>query len=117
MANSLRDQLMDLIDRYSPSDGIETTEMDAETAAALASLGYVTLSAGTQVSDNSYLNLPDPKDKVSIYVATTETATLIRKQRYAEAIESFEKILREDPSATFVYHSMGTAYLKMGHYQ
>ncbi len=114
IANSLREQLMELIERYSPSTEVEQVEMDAETAAALASLGYITLSAGTSVGDNSYQDLPDPKDKVSIYVETTETYSLIRKGKYPEAIRSFEKILREDPTATFVYHSMGTAYSKMG---
>ncbi|HUV14125.1 MAG TPA: tetratricopeptide repeat protein, partial [Acidobacteriota bacterium] len=114
IANSLRDQLMELIERYSPSTELEQEEIDAETAAALASLGYVTLSAGTSVDDDSYQDLPDPKDKVSIYVETTETYSLIRKGKYPEAIRSFEKILREDPTATFVYHSMGTTYSKMG---
>lgn len=114
IANSLREQLMELIERYSPSAAVEQGEMDAETAAALASLGYVTLSAGTKVGDDSYLSLPDPKDKVSVYVETTETYSLIRKGKYPEAIRSFEKILRQDPTATFVYHSMGTAYSKMG---
>ena len=105
---------MELIERYSPTTEVEQGEMDAETAAALASLGYVTLSAGTTTGDNSYLSLPDPKDKVSIYVETTETYSLIREGKYPEAIRSFEKILREDPTATFVYHSMGTAFSKMG---
>lgn len=114
VARSLRAELMELIERYSPATEAKREAMDVETAAALASLGYVTLSAGKGIGDQSYLELPDPKDKAAIYVETTETYSLIREGKFLEALRSFEQILREDPTATFVYHSMGTAYSKMG---
>jgi arylsulfatase A-like enzyme/Flp pilus assembly protein TadD len=117
LGRSLRQELMDLIQRYGAGGAGSSRQLDAETAAALASLGYVSLSAGTSVGDRSYLDLPDPKRKVGLYERTTETYTLLRTGKYREALASFETILKEDPGAAFVYHPMGMAFARMGRHQ
>lgn len=117
LANTLKEELLALMGRYSAGSGQQQSGMDAETAAALASLGYVAVATPSDASDESYLELPDPKDKIRIYSKTTDTYTMIREGKYAQAIEVFQSILSEDPDATFVYHTMGTAYAKMGQHQ
>ncbi len=117
LGRSLRQELMELIQRYSAGAAGPSRQLDAETAAALASLGYVSLSAGTSAGDRTYLELPDPKRKVALYERTTETYTLLRTGRYAEALAGFEAVLKEDPGASFVYHPMGMAFARMGRHR
>ncbi|GAB4239530.1 MAG: hypothetical protein Kow00109_14380 [Acidobacteriota bacterium] len=117
LAGSLRAALFETIQRFSASSTPQAGEMDPETAAALASLGYVTVSAGLGSLDRSYLELPDPKEKLPVYQATTETYTLMRTGRFEEALRVFSQILEKDPQATFVYHSMGMAYARLGRHE
>lgn len=117
LAGSLRAALFETIQRFSASSPPQAGAMDPETAAALASLGYVTVSAGLGSLDRSYLELPDPKEKLPIYQATTETYALMRTGRFEEALRVFSAILEKDPQASFVYHSMGMAYARLGRHE
>ncbi len=115
LANSMRAELLQLIERYSVDrEAAEKRQPDEETVEALRSLGYVTLAAGVRSLDRDYLSLPDPKDKIETYRRMTDTYTLVRDRRFEEAVSVYRRILDEDPKAAFVYHPLGLALSKMG---
>ncbi|MDA2924965.1 sulfatase-like hydrolase/transferase, partial [Acidobacteria bacterium AH-259-L09] len=118
IANSLRKELMETIDRYSLKKADKNPQkLDPDVVKALAALGYVSLRTGRTGKDRSYLDLPDPKEKIDIFNKATETYTLIRTQKFSAALKSLLEILAEDPKAVFVFHLLGTVYSKTGKHQ
>lgn len=90
----------------SPSERIE--EIDPDTRARLAALGYLGnfVSTDDEVTDRS--SLADPKDKIHLYnlMGRAREASLNDNNSEA-AIEALEQVLREDPSVIDAWVSLG----------
>lgn len=119
LAHALQEELRKTTDRFSAPQRHPGSEaaVDAELTAALRSLGYLALSAGTLARDRSYMELPDPKEKIEVYNRITRAHGLVRAGRLEAAVEEYQAILRQDPQAQFVYHPLGMAYARLGRYR
>jgi len=73
-----------------------TADLDKETLARLAALGYVGASAATTSPDPGE-PLADPKDKLGVFAAVQQAGELIVHDDYEEAARLLESALREDP--------------------
>ena len=72
---------------------VRSSALDPETAAKLASLGYVSRSAPSVVSSSR-----NPADVIGLFRQFEEATWSMKAGRVAEARELFERLHREDPS-------------------
>jgi arylsulfatase A-like enzyme/Flp pilus assembly protein TadD len=86
--------------------------VDEETAAKLASLGYLGSSVKTGEGP-----LPDPKDRIHTLDDFGRALQLASGQRYAEAVPLFEQLVRENPSMLDSWESLGQSLQKLGRHQ
>jgi tetratricopeptide (TPR) repeat protein len=85
------------------------SQVDAETAGRLASLGY--LAGGSAAGDGP---LPDPKDGIHTLGALSQASSLVAAQRFAEAVPLFQKLVEENPKMVDAWESLGEALQKTG---
>lgn len=83
--------------------------VDEETAAKLASLGY--LGSSVKTGDGP---LPDPKGKIHTLDDFGRALQLASEQRYAEAVPLFQQLVRENPAMLDSWESLGQALQKLG---
>jgi arylsulfatase A-like enzyme/Flp pilus assembly protein TadD len=83
--------------------------VDEETAAKLASLGY--LGSSVKTGDGP---LPDPKGKIHTLDDFGRALQLASEQRYAEAVPLFQQLVRENPSMLDSWESLGQSLQKLG---
>ncbi len=88
------------------------SEVDQETAARLASLGYL----GTAVNAGSG-PLPDPKSRIHTLDELGAALNLFSQQRYAEAVPRFQALTRTNPSMLDAWENLGQALQKLGRLQ
>jgi choline-sulfatase len=69
--------------------------IDARTLASLRSLGYVGGSAGGELDGRSFLERPDPKDKLSVYNEILDLSLVSRPE--AGDVERLAEVLERDP--------------------
>jgi len=105
------DRLMAETSRDAPAP--ESADLDKETVARLAALGYVgaKMSARTPAEGAS---LADPKDKLRVFTAVQEAGELVVKDDYAAAARTLETALREDPKMPQALLMLGGAYAELG---
>jgi choline-sulfatase len=72
----------------------EPADLDRETVARLAALGYVGAPVTPRRSGSE--PLADPKDKLGVFAAVQQAGELIVKDEYEEAVPLLEAALRED---------------------
>ena len=95
-----------------PSARVE--EVDPDTRAQLASLGYLSSFTGVETEDVERSELADPKDKIHLY-------NLMRRSRESslseggteEAIELLEQLLAEDPSVIDAWVRLGNEQIRL----
>lgn len=87
----------------------QEANLDSETMRMLASLGYV---GGTSFKPGADEILADPKDKLPIYESVGYAAQLLTNDKFAEAAEVLEIVLREDPKIPQAQQLLVTAYVK-----
>jgi len=85
---------------------------DPETLARLAALGYV--GGGDPPADEPPPGLPDPKDRIALREALTEADERLRRDRPAEALALFERVLAEEPANRFALSRSGIALRRLG---
>jgi arylsulfatase A-like enzyme/Flp pilus assembly protein TadD len=85
------------------------SQVDAETASRLASLGY--LAGGSAAGDGP---LPDPKDGIHTLEALGQATSLMAAQRFAEAVPLFQRLVTENPKMVDAWESLGEALQKTG---
>lgn len=85
------------------------SQVDAETASRLASLGY--LAGGASTADGP---LPDPKDKIHTLRDFGEAMTLFTQQRFAEAIPRLERLVAENPNMADAWENLAQSLQKVG---
>ncbi len=77
----------------------------------LRSLGYV---GGGTPSRPSSSNLVDPKDRIGLWNLMGEAESLMSGQRYAEALQKFDRVLADDPDNLFALARSGVALFEIG---
>jgi choline-sulfatase len=89
-------------------------KLSEEALNKLRALGYI--GAPSQASASIAEDLPDPKDKISLYSLYLKAAALQGKGRLAEAAATYEKILEVDSTPAIVHHQLGSVHFKLKNY-
>jgi arylsulfatase A-like enzyme/Tfp pilus assembly protein PilF len=84
------------------------SRVDPETAAKLASLGYVWSAPGAGGKEQR-----DPKDMVEVRRVLVEAQSLMDAGRYGESIEKFRQVLRQDPENPSPLNQIGLIFYRM----
>jgi Flp pilus assembly protein TadD len=106
LADSLREQLTELLGESAPIDAPDTrVTLDSESRAKLRSLGYIGSSGGSRISQLDPA-LRDPKDLVDFHSLTLKADELILDERYEEARRICEKMLEADVESFDTHHFM-----------
>ncbi len=84
-------------------------EVDPETAAKLASLGYI----GGSMAEHEG-PLPDPKNQRHVIAELDRAFTAVQEQRHQDAIASFERLLAENPDMQDVWAFYASSLQKVG---
>ena len=116
VADRMNTQLSELESGWensAPSERVE--EIDPDTRARLAALGYLGNFVDTDNESGDRSSLADPKDKIHLY-------NLMRRAREASlndndseaAIEALEEVLDEDPSVIDAWVSLGNEQRRVG---
>jgi arylsulfatase A-like enzyme/predicted negative regulator of RcsB-dependent stress response len=86
--------------------------VDEETAARLASLGYLGSSVKTGEGP-----LPDPKRQIHTLDDFGRALQLASAQRYAEAVPLFQQLVKSNPAMLDSWESLGQALQKLGRHE
>lgn len=105
MRNELELRLLELADFDRPEVDAQLTTDQLQ---ALASLGYVGGGAAGESTLDS--NLPDPKDKINVYLKIDEALMALMHGAIPSAIEMFYQVRNEDPGNPAAYVNLGLAY-------
>jgi arylsulfatase A-like enzyme/Tfp pilus assembly protein PilF len=84
-------------------------QADAESAAKLASLGYLSAAAKTGSGP-----LPDPKSKIPALELLSRAMTAYAGQKYGEAVPLFRQLLAENPQMADAWESLGRSLQVLG---
>lgn len=88
--------------------------IDRETSARLAALGYVGGSGSKSAAARRSGPLADPKDKLGVFEGVQASAELIFDGKYAQAAARLEAILKDDPNASQALLLLSSCYSEMG---
>ena len=91
---------------------LQEANLDAETMAKLASLGY--LGGGSSTTDGDETALADPKDKMHLFNAVNHAAALVGNSDYKAAADVLHKALEEDPNIPQAQLLIVSAYRNSG---
>ncbi len=90
----------------------QAANLDRETTARLAALGYIGGTSTKKAASRG--TLADPKDKLAVFEAVQASAELIFGGKYAEAVNGLEAILKEDPNASQALLLLSQCYAELG---
>lgn len=120
LGERMLDRLRERERRFVKRDQAETqtVEVDPDTRARLAALGYVGTFVSTAPPDEARSGLADPKDKVGLFNKIT-TARDISKDDAAfdEVVTMLKDVIREDPKVIDAWFMVGNMYVKVGRAQ
>jgi choline-sulfatase len=89
----------------------EEANLDQETLARLAALGYAgSPAAGAARVGLADRTLPDPKDKLEVYGEVSLAGDLANREEYAEAARHLQKVLALDPAVPQAKLLLATCY-------
>jgi arylsulfatase A-like enzyme/tetratricopeptide (TPR) repeat protein len=111
MADTL-DRLIAETSRNAPAP--EAANLDTETLARLASLGYVGHASTGKSAAPSSQALSDPKDKLGVFAAVQRAGELMATDQYAPAAQALESALREEPTMPQARLMLGSCYAELG---
>ena len=96
------------------STGDSKIELDRQSISILESLGYV---AGVMETDFSFdQSKDDPKDLIESFVSLQKAHLLVYEERFAEAMDLYEKLVRERSGLHEAYSKMGFIATKQTDY-
>lgn len=88
------------------------SRLSSDAVARLRALGYV---SGAPV-DTPEGPLPDPKDKMDLFNRTTEGQGQLVAGEFAEAVETLQGIVAEDPRISNAWVTLGNALFRLGRF-
>ncbi len=106
-AKVLRDQLDEIIAKYSDKNRQGPQQMDPETEEKLRALGYI----GGTVQSTEESRKIDPKDKIHLAQKLQTASYLAQKQQYQESNETLAQVFREDPAMPDAHFIAGINYI------
>jgi choline-sulfatase len=111
MLRNLRAQKRAMADKAPPAP--KTEDVDPETRARLAALGYVGSFVATAQGPAS--DRADPKDKIGLFnLMTTARDVAKGADSGAEAIDMLQRVVKEDPNVIDGWFMLGNEYFKAG---
>jgi arylsulfatase A-like enzyme/Tfp pilus assembly protein PilF len=110
LAREMRQELERMLGELEQGSPHELASIDAEAAARLKSLGYVSSSATSASSGDAV----DPKDRMDLWNQIQLGVQEIGSKRYDAGREIFEKVLASDGDVPIVYENLGEAYMELG---
>lgn len=111
-ADELRAALRRLEESSRASDpATSAPEVDADTAAALRSLGYLSSS-----SPPASASRPDPKTRLALWEGIREAMGLVVRGEWDQAISELEVVLRDEPELLLARTYLAAAYFGRGRY-
>ena len=106
VAPELREAIRAYAERSLESREAEAAPLSQEDQERLASLGYV----GWEGRPTLRAGAPNPKDMVHLFAALDYGSGLFVNERYDEAIEVFEDILKQDPHNLMIHVRLAVAH-------
>jgi tetratricopeptide (TPR) repeat protein len=106
------DRLMTETGRGAPTP--QAANLDKETMERLTALGYVGAPVSSRKAAAAEAALPDPKDKLPVFVAVTRAGEMFLQSQYADAASLLESALKNEaviPQAMLV---LSTCYVELG---
>lgn len=91
---------------------VEEANLDSETLAKLAALGYVASSEAASRGGLADPALADPKQKLPIYSEVSLAGDLVNRSEWAAAAQHLEAVLKQDPGVEQAKLLLATCYLK-----
>jgi arylsulfatase A-like enzyme/Flp pilus assembly protein TadD len=85
------------------------SQVDAETAGRLASLGYL---GGTAVTGDG--PLPDPKDRIHTVAGLGQAMQLFASQEFARAVPLLRQLVAENPKMVDAWETLGQSLQRLG---
>lgn len=96
----------------------ELTEVDPDSKARLAALGYIGSFAADLPADGSREGLADPKDKVSVFNLITHARELARDEtQFTAAVSLLKNVLKEDPKIIDAWFMLGNTYERQNRHE
>jgi tetratricopeptide (TPR) repeat protein len=92
----------------------EAANLDKETLARLASLGYVGSSTSRSRRPGESGKLADPKDKLDVFTAVQRAGELMANDEYAEAARALESALLREPAMPQALLMLGSCQTELG---
>ncbi len=90
----------------------EAADLDQETVRRLATLGYIGSAKNARpIAGNA--KLADPKDKIAIFEAVSQSTGLTFSEKFAEAAALLEGVLKRDPEVIQARLILANAYIKL----
>lgn len=110
MRQALEDRLLELArPAFAPAED----QPAADRSQMLASLGYVGGSGSTSSDLLANEQLPDPKDKIEIFLTLDAGLLQLSRKNIPKAIEMFNQVIRDDPENPTGYLNLGLAYANL----
>lgn len=91
----------------------ESANLDSETIKKLATLGYIGAPVSRKSSKKGGKPLADPKDKFEIFKIISQSAEWINLEKYNQAADSLESVLKEDPLNPQARLLLASCYIKL----
>jgi arylsulfatase A-like enzyme/tetratricopeptide (TPR) repeat protein len=88
----------------------QEADLDEDTLAMLAALGYVGGDTAAPVGEN----LADPKDKIHLFESVGHASSLMLAEDYEAGAKTLEAVLVEDPEIPQAKHMLATCYRSLG---
>ncbi len=92
----------------------ESANLDKETIARLAALGYVGRPTAPRTPSGSSAPLADPKDKLGAFAAVQHAGELMGKDDYAGAVHDLASALQAEPGMPQALLMLGSCYSELG---
>ncbi|MBN2530225.1 MAG: sulfatase-like hydrolase/transferase [Deltaproteobacteria bacterium] len=86
-----------------------------EMTARLEALGYFVTSGATENLDE--IELPDPKDRIEVFNAQQRANNLFDSGRWTEALNQYEKLVKEDPENPRLLLDLARVLEKLSEYK
>jgi len=117
LANELKEKLRRLyVDGLKKSMERTRTRLDADTVGKLQSLGY--LAGGGFIKEREEIPFEpsgkDPKEMIPVAMDLARASGFLAAQRYGEAGELFEKVLKMDPGNEAAVFNLSQIFLVLG---
>jgi tetratricopeptide (TPR) repeat protein len=97
----------------SNAPALESANLDRETLERLAALGYIGGPVASKSRQQKRAALFDPKDKLQVYEAVQQVGELLNNEKYDEARQTLESILRQEEGVPQAILLLATCYVKL----